>query len=48
MFKVNNKRHQNDTHDFILMFLLLTWNMFYIFFIASVVDFKQVNNCLVA
>ena len=37
MFKVN------DVTDVILVFLLLTLNIFLIVFIISIVDFEQVN-----
>ena len=37
MFKVN------DVTDVILVFLLLTFNIFLIVFIISIVDFEQVN-----
>ena len=32
MFKVNNKKHQDDVIDVILVFLLLTLNIFHTFF----------------
>ena len=32
MFKVNNKKHQNDVNDVVLVFLLLTLNIFHTFF----------------
>ena len=32
MFKVNNKKYQDDVIDVILVFLLLTLNMFHTFF----------------
>ena len=36
-------KQQNDVNDFVLVFLVLTLNMFYS---VSVVDFKQVNSRL--
>ena len=32
MFKVNNKKYQDDVIDVILVFLLLTLNIFHTFF----------------
>ena len=32
MFKVNNKKHQNDATDVVLVFLLFTLNIFHTFF----------------
>ena len=43
MFKNNNKKTQNDANDVVLVFLLLTLNIFHTFFSASIVDFDQVN-----
>ena len=43
MFKVNNKKTQNDVSDVVLVFLLLTLNIFHIFSSVSIVDFDQVN-----
>ena len=40
MFEVNNKNHQNEVVDVVLVFLLLTLNIFYT---LSTVDFEQVN-----
>ena len=31
MFEVKKKKYQNDVNDIILMFLLLTFNMFHTF-----------------
>ena len=36
-------KHQNDVSDFVLVFLLLTLNIFYTFFSDFIVDFEQVN-----
>ena len=38
MFKVNN-----DINDVVLVFLLLTLNIFHMFFSVSTFDFEQVN-----
>ena len=43
MFKVNNKNYKNNVNDVLLVFLLLTLNVFHTFFSVSIVDFKQVN-----
>ena len=40
-------RHENDVNDIVLVFLLLTLNIFHSFFSASIVDFEQVNVCWV-
>ena len=40
MLEVNNKNHQNEVVDVVLVFLLLTLNIFYT---LSTVDFEQVN-----
>ena len=40
-------RHENDVNDIVLVFLLLTLNVFHSFFSASIVDFEQVNVCWV-
>ena len=36
-------KHQNDVNDIVLVFLLLTLNIFHFFFSVSIVDFEQVN-----
>ena len=36
-------KHQNDATDVVLVFLLLTLNIFHTFFSVSYVDFEQVN-----
>ena len=43
MFKVNNKKHQNNFIDAVLVSLLLNSNIFVSFCSVSVVDFEQVN-----
>ena len=35
--------NKNDVHDVVLVFLLLTLNIFHTIFIVSIVDFEQVN-----
>ena len=46
MFKVNNKKHQNDVIGVVLVSLLLTLNIFHAFFLQCfIVDFEQVNAC---
>ena len=42
MFKVNNK-NTRTTLDVILVFLLLTLNIFHTFFNVSIVNFELVN-----
>ena len=37
------KKHQNDVNDVVLVFLLLTLNIFHTFFNVSTVDFEQAN-----
>ena len=39
MFKINNKY----TYDVVLVFLLVTLNIFHSFFSVSIVDFEEVN-----
>ena len=43
MLKVNNKKHQNDVIDIVLVFLWLTFNIFTPFSIVSIVGFEHVN-----
>ena len=46
MFKVNNKNTKttsNNVIDVVLVFFLLTLNIFRIFSSVSIVDFEQVN-----
>ena len=43
MFKVNNKNTRTTSNDVVLMFLLLTFNIFHTFSSVSIVDFEQVN-----
>ena len=43
MFKVNNKNIRMKSNDIVLVFLLLTLNIFHIIFSVSVVDFERVN-----
>ena len=43
MLKVSTKKHQNDVIEMVLLFLLLTLNIFYTFFCVSVVVFEQIN-----
>ena len=43
MFKVNDKNTRNDVIAVVLMFLMLTLNIFHTFSSVSVVDFEQVN-----
>ena len=42
MFKVNNKNIRIKSNDVVLVFLLLTLNIFH-FFSVSIVDFERVN-----
>ena len=42
MFKVNNKKAQNDIKDVVLVFFL-TLNIFRTISSVSIVDFEQVN-----
>ena len=42
MFKVNIKNIRK-TSDVVLVFLMLTLNIFHTFFSVSLVDFEQVN-----
>ena len=42
MFKVNNKKYQNDVNEVVLMFIL-TLNIFHTFPSVSNVGFEQVN-----
>ena len=42
MFKVNIKNIRT-TSDVVLVFLMLTLNIFHTFFSVSLVDFEQVN-----
>ena len=42
MFKAYSK-NENDVIDVVLVFLLLTLNIFYTFFSVSIVYFEQVN-----
>ena len=42
MFKVNNKNTRNVI-DVVLVFLLLTLNIFHTFSSVSIADFEQVN-----
>ena len=37
------KKHQNDVNAVVLVFLLLTLNIFHTFFSVSIVDFEQAN-----
>ena len=43
MFKVNNKKHQNDVTDVVLVFSLLTLNIFHTFLQCFCCYFEQVN-----
>ena len=43
MFKVNKKKHQKGVNDVVLMFSLLTLNIFHTFSTVSIVDFEQVH-----
>ena len=49
LHNINNRKlekdvkHQNDVIDVVLVFLLLTLNIFHIFFYVSIVGFEQVN-----
>ena len=43
MSKVNKKKHQNDVNDVVMVFLLLTLNIFDTFLSDSIIDFEQVN-----
>ena len=42
MFKVNKKKHQGDVIDVVLVFPLLTFNIFHPFPTVSIVDFEHV------
>ena len=37
------KKHQNDVNDVVMVFLLLTLNIFDTFLSDSIIDFEQVN-----
>ena len=37
------KTHQKHVNDVVMVFLLLTLNLFHTFFSVSIVDFEQVN-----
>ena len=37
------KTHQKDVNDVVMVFLLLTLNLFHTFFSVSIADFEQVN-----
>ena len=43
MFKVNKKKQQRNDFDVVLVFLLLTLNIFHNFSYVSTVHFEQVN-----
>ena len=43
MFKINNKRHQSHVIDGVLLFLLLTLNIFHTFSSVPIAEFEQVN-----
>ena len=43
VFKVNNKKKQNNVNDVFLVFLLLIWTYFTPFSSASIADFEQEN-----
>ena len=43
MFKVNKKKHQKGVNDVVLMFSLLTLDIFHTFSTVSIVDFEQVH-----
>ena len=40
------KKHQNDVNDVVMVFLLLTLNIFDTFLSDSIIDFEQVNVAL--
>ena len=40
MLKVNNKKHQNDVHDVVLVFLWLTLSIFHNFSSVRIVEFE--------
>ena len=43
MFKINYKKNQNDVNYLVLVSLMLTLNIFYIFFIhVSIINFEHV------
>ena len=42
MLKVNNQDTRERCHGVVLIFLLLTWNMFHAY-VVSIVDFEQIN-----
>ena len=42
-YKKNRVNHENDVNGVVLVFLLLTLNIFHTFFSVFVVDFEQVN-----
>ena len=44
MFQVNKKKHQKDVNDVVLVFLLLTLNIFHTFF-QFFYDFEQLVTC---
>ena len=37
------KTHQKDVNDVVMVFILLTLNLFHTFFRVSIFDFEQVN-----
>ena len=43
MFKVNDKKHQDGVNRIILVFLLLTFDIYCTFSSISIVDFEQVH-----
>ena len=42
-YKKNRVNHENDVNGVVLVFLLLTLNIFHTFFSISIVEFEQVN-----
>ena len=46
MFKVNNKKKQNDVNDVVLIFLIVNLKTYFTLFSSvSIVDLEQVNVC---
>ena len=43
MLKLNNKKKQKHVNDLVLVFLLLTLNIFHTFSNVSIVGFEQVH-----
>ena len=44
---MNNRNTEKNVNDIVVVFLLLTLNVFHTFFSVSIVDFEQVSICWV-